>query len=79
MSGKIDISSELSRDLTLFQITMMGLGMMIGAGVFLGIGVFGIWTRWGVVDLYVEWGDRHIHGLVVCRTELGNSAGWRRI
>ena len=34
----IDISSELSRDLTLFQITMMGLGMMIGAGVFLGIG-----------------------------------------
>ena len=32
------ISSELSRELTLFQITMMGLGMMIGAGVFLGIG-----------------------------------------
>ena len=38
MAGRIDISSELSRDLTLFQITMMGLGMMIGAGVFLGIG-----------------------------------------
>ena len=45
MAGKIDfkesgidISSELSRDLTLFHITMMGLGMMIGAGVFLGIG-----------------------------------------
>ena len=38
MSDQIDISSELSRDLTLFQITMMGLGMMIGAGVFLGIG-----------------------------------------
>lgn len=32
------IPSELSRELTLFQITMMGLGMMIGAGVFLGIG-----------------------------------------
>ncbi|MFW6137452.1 MAG: APC family permease, partial [Candidatus Aminicenantaceae bacterium] len=32
------ISSELSRDLNLFHITMMGLGMMIGAGVFLGIG-----------------------------------------
>lgn len=32
------ISSELSRELSLFQITMMGLGMMIGAGVFLGIG-----------------------------------------
>ena len=32
------ISSELSRELTLFHITMMGLGMMIGAGVFLGIG-----------------------------------------
>jgi len=32
------VETELSRDLTLFQITMMGLGMMIGAGVFLGIG-----------------------------------------
>lgn len=32
------IQSELSRELTLFHITMMGLGMMIGAGVFLGIG-----------------------------------------
>lgn len=32
------ISSELSRELSLFHITMMGLGMMIGAGVFLGIG-----------------------------------------
>jgi APA family basic amino acid/polyamine antiporter len=30
--------AELSRELSLFQITMMGLGMMIGAGVFLGIG-----------------------------------------
>ena len=38
MADKIGISSELSRELTLFQITMMGLGMMIGAGVFLGIG-----------------------------------------
>lgn len=32
------IASELSRELSLFHITMMGLGMMIGAGVFLGIG-----------------------------------------
>ena len=32
------VSSELSRELSLFHITMMGLGMMIGAGVFLGIG-----------------------------------------
>lgn len=31
-------SSELSRELSLFHITMMGMGMMIGAGVFLGIG-----------------------------------------
>lgn len=30
---------ELSRELSLFQITMMGLGMMIGAGVFLGMGI----------------------------------------
>ncbi|MHC4289432.1 MAG: amino acid permease [Planctomycetota bacterium] len=30
---------ELSRELSLFHVTMMGLGMMIGAGVFLGMGV----------------------------------------
>ncbi len=36
--SKPEVGSELSRELTLFQITMMGLGMMIGAGVFLGIG-----------------------------------------
>jgi len=29
---------ELSRELSLFHITMMGVGMMIGAGVFLGVG-----------------------------------------
>ena len=38
MADKQPLSSELSRELTLFQITMMGIGMMIGAGVFLGIG-----------------------------------------
>ena len=32
------IPSGLSRDLTLFQITMMGVGMMIGAGIFVGLG-----------------------------------------
>lgn len=35
---KTHISAELSRELSLFHITMMGLGMMIGAGVFIGIG-----------------------------------------
>ncbi len=35
---EVKIKSELSRELNLFHITMMGLGMMIGAGVFLGIG-----------------------------------------
>ncbi len=35
---KAQIATELSRELTLFQLTMMGVGMMIGAGVFLGIG-----------------------------------------
>ena len=35
---RASIPSELSRELSLFHITMMGLGMMIGAGVFLGIG-----------------------------------------
>ena len=38
MADRPEVSSELSRELTLFHITMMGLGMMIGAGVFLGIG-----------------------------------------
>jgi len=33
------VSAELSRDLTLFHVVMMGLGMMIGAGVFVGIGI----------------------------------------
>lgn len=32
------IKTELSRELNLFHLTMLGLGMMIGAGVFLGIG-----------------------------------------
>jgi len=37
-SGHGPVSAELSRELSLFHITMMGLGMMIGAGIFLGIG-----------------------------------------
>jgi APA family basic amino acid/polyamine antiporter len=36
--GQPQLTTELSRDLNLFHLTMMGLGMMIGAGVFLGIG-----------------------------------------
>jgi len=35
--GEPRIAAELSRDLNLFHVTMMGVGMMIGAGVFLGI------------------------------------------
>ena len=38
MEDKLTPKTELSRDLSLFHLTMMGLGMMIGAGVFLGIG-----------------------------------------
>jgi APA family basic amino acid/polyamine antiporter len=38
VEGNLTPSTELSRDLSLFHLTMMGLGMMIGAGVFLGIG-----------------------------------------
>ena len=38
MAEESSVSSELSRDLSLFPITMMGLGMMIGAGVFIGLG-----------------------------------------
>lgn len=37
--GGQDPHGELSRELSLFHITMMGLGMMIGAGVFLGMGI----------------------------------------
>jgi len=37
-TGSHRISTELSRNLSLLQITMMGVGMMIGAGVFLGVG-----------------------------------------
>lgn len=33
------IESELSRELSLFHITMMGVGMMIGAGVFVCTGI----------------------------------------
>ena len=38
MSHRPPVSSELSRDLNLFHVTMMGLGLMIDAGVFLGTG-----------------------------------------
>ncbi len=33
------IRSELSREMSLFQVTMMGVGMMIGAGVFVATGI----------------------------------------
>lgn len=36
--GQHKITTELSRNLSLLHITMMGVGMMIGAGVFLGVG-----------------------------------------
>jgi len=38
VSDRTTVTGELSRELSLFHITMMGLGMMIGAGVFLGVG-----------------------------------------
>jgi len=33
------VASELSRELSIFQITMLGVGMMIGAGVFVTTGI----------------------------------------
>lgn len=36
--GSSSVTPELSRELSLFHLTMMGLGMMIGAGVFVGMG-----------------------------------------
>ncbi len=38
MKNNEHLKTELSRELTLFHITMMGIGMMIGAGIFLGVG-----------------------------------------
>jgi len=38
MKNKDTFTTELSRELTLFHITMMGIGMMIGAGIFIGVG-----------------------------------------
>jgi len=55
---KREIESELSRELSLFQITMMGVGMMIGAGVFVCTGISigtsgpgGILIAFGVIGL----------------------------
>jgi len=39
VDDRTHLKGELSRELSLFHITMMGLGMMIGAGVFLGMGI----------------------------------------
>jgi amino acid transporter len=39
VDDKTALKGELSRELSLFHITMMSLGMMIGAGVFLGMGI----------------------------------------
>ena len=36
---KHEVQPELSRELSLFQLTMMGAGMMIGAGVFVATGI----------------------------------------
>ena len=36
--GREKAATTLSRDLNLFQLTMMGVGMMIGAGAVLGMG-----------------------------------------
>ncbi len=38
MANKKHVTYELSRELSLFHLIMMGVGMMIGAGVFIGIG-----------------------------------------
>jgi len=58
MSSKPESSSnptpELSRELTLYHLTMMGLGMMIGAGVFIGMGVsIGIAGPGGLILTFV--------------------------
>ncbi len=36
---KHEVQPELSRELSLFHLTMMGAGMMIGAGVFVATGI----------------------------------------
>ena len=39
MASSSGSSSQPTPELSLFHVTMMGLGMMIGAGVFLGMGI----------------------------------------
>lgn len=49
-SGHPQIATELSRNLSLLHVTMMGVGMMIGAGVFIGVGnVIGVAGPGGVI------------------------------
>ncbi len=59
------ITTELSRNLTLLQVTMMGVGMMIGAGVFLGV-CESCWSGRGHPHLCAQRGNRTIHGHVLC-------------
>ncbi|PRX32513.1 L-asparagine transporter-like permease [Orenia metallireducens] len=54
MAEETDKQPELSRDLTLFQVTMMGVGMMIGAGVFVATGIaIGVSGPGGVLIAFI--------------------------
>ena len=75
------ITTELSRNLKLIHVTMMGVGMMIGAGVFLGMGNADKSRGSGRGDphLCAERADRDIHGHVLCRAEFSDPQGRRRL
>ncbi len=72
---------ELSRELSLFHITMMGLGMMIGAGVFLGMGISISKAGPGRRCAYIcpQRTASDVYSDVVCGTEFCNTPGRRRI
>jgi len=74
MADKSTVSAELSRELGLFPITMMGLGMMIGAGVFLGLGnsIFIAGPGGGMLTFA-------LNSHVLCRVKLSYSSRWRSI
>ena len=57
VADRAQVTSELSRELSLFHIIMMALGMMVGAGVFLGV----------LLALGLDTEDREVLGLLTRR------------
>ncbi len=81
--GKTDqkIDVELSRELSLFHITMMGVGMMIGAGVLMGprvgLSLFaGAVFAWAVLGPYAASQDSSGRARLVARRAMTPWGTW---